>query len=117
LDMILAFLLGSLVSRGITGSAALSETIVACAVLVALHSWITRAACRHRAVGSFFEGDARVVVEDGEPLPQAMRRSHISREDLEEALRLHGNVDDIRKVARAYKERSGQISVIRKEPR
>jgi uncharacterized membrane protein YcaP (DUF421 family) len=41
LDVILLVVVGSLLSRGINGSASLSGTITACAVLVALHSLIT----------------------------------------------------------------------------
>ncbi len=37
LDVILGFILGSLLSRGITGHASISGTIVASAVIVAVH--------------------------------------------------------------------------------
>jgi len=48
-----------------------------------------------------------------------MRRSHISEHDLLEELRLNANIDDLNRVERAYKERSGEIGVVVKsaEPR
>jgi uncharacterized membrane protein YcaP (DUF421 family) len=113
LDVILGFLLGSLVSRGITGSASLTETATACVVLVGIHWWITLAACSHHVLGWLFKGGTYLVIKDGAVLPDAMRRGHISLEDLKEELRLNGNVEDIDKVKRAYKERSGQISVVK----
>jgi uncharacterized membrane protein YcaP (DUF421 family) len=113
LDVILGFLLGSLVSRGITGSASLTDSATASVVLVFAHWWITLAACRHHRLGWLFKGSAYLVVEDGKVLPDAMRRSHVSLEDLKEELRLNGNVEDVERVKRAYKERSGQISVVR----
>jgi uncharacterized membrane protein YcaP (DUF421 family) len=113
LDVILGFLLGSLVSRGITGSASLSETVIACVALVGIHWWITFAARSHHVLGWMFKGGTYPVIKDGAVLPDALKRGHISLEDLKEELRLNGNVEDINKVKLAYKERSGQISVIR----
>jgi uncharacterized membrane protein YcaP (DUF421 family) len=44
-----------------------------------------------------------------------LSRSHLSEHDLMEEIRLRG-VEDISEVARAYKERNGEISVIKKKP-
>jgi uncharacterized membrane protein YcaP (DUF421 family) len=112
-DVILGFLLGSLVSRGITGSSSLSETLTACVALVGIHWWITLAARSHHVLGWLLKGATYLVIRDGAVLPDALKRGHISLEDLKEELRLNGNVEDIGKVKRAYKERSGQISVVR----
>jgi uncharacterized membrane protein YcaP (DUF421 family) len=79
---------------------------------VACHWVITALALRSHMFGTLLKGHVRLLVEDGVPLVENMRRSHISRHDLEEALRLKG-VDDIQKVRRAYKERNGEISVIK----
>jgi uncharacterized membrane protein YcaP (DUF421 family) len=43
-----------------------------------------------------------------------MRHSHVSEHDLFEGLRLHG-VERLEDVKLAYKERNGEISVIRRE--
>jgi len=44
LDVILGFILGSLLSRGITGHASISGTAVRSAALVAMHWWFTAVA-------------------------------------------------------------------------
>src|SRR5262245_33124334 len=51
LDVILAFIIGSVLSRGINGSATLSGTIVATATLVAIHWGFTRLACQSHHFG------------------------------------------------------------------
>ncbi len=112
LDIILGFILGSLLSRGITGHASLSATAVGSAALVAAHWLITFLAYRWHCVGTFIKGNSWPLVVDGKMQRDNMRRSHISEHDLEEEFRLHG-VDDIRRVKRAYKERNGGISVIK----
>jgi uncharacterized membrane protein YcaP (DUF421 family) len=113
LDVILGFILGSLLSRGITGHAAMSDTIVASAVLVAVHWLLTAAACRSPSVEKLIKGHAYALVERGRLLNQNMLHSHVSPADLEEAMRLEG-VKDIAQVESAYKERNGEVSIIQR---
>jgi uncharacterized membrane protein YcaP (DUF421 family) len=113
LDVILGFILGSLLSRGITGHAAMSDTIVASAVLVAIHWLLTFASCRYPSVEKLIKGNAYALVERGRLLDQNMLHSHVSAADLEEAMRLEG-LNDIGQVEVAYKERNGEVSIIQR---
>lgn len=117
-DLILAIILGSVVSRGITGNAPLGTSLVAGAVLIGAH-WLFAAVAFHWSrFGTVVKGRSRELVRDGRVLDDAMRRSHISRHDLEEAMR-HGGAEDLDEVVTAHLERDGRISVVhdRKEPR
>jgi uncharacterized membrane protein YcaP (DUF421 family) len=115
LDVILGFLLGSLLSRGITGSASLSGTIVASMTLVGLHWVLTAITSRSPWWENLVKGHVRPLISDGEILRENMRMSHISEGDLREELRLNANLDDPHLVKMAYKERSGQVGVIKRE--
>jgi uncharacterized membrane protein YcaP (DUF421 family) len=110
-DVLLGFILGSLLSRGVTGHASISGTTIASLAMVALHWVITALACRSHWLGNLLKGHSRLIVKDGHALEGAMRQSHISRHDLLEQLRLHG-VENVAAVQAAYKERNGEISVI-----
>lgn len=112
IDMVLGFVLGSLLSRAITGSASVSGTSAAAAVLVAVHWIATAAACRSHWVGNLVKGRSKQLVENGQLLRGAMLSSHISEHDIFEAMHLAANIDDLRLVKAAYKERSGQISIV-----
>ena len=114
LDVILGFILGSLLSRGITGHASLSGTMMASAVIVAVHWVLTAIACRSHWFGTVFKGNSELVVENGKVLRTPMKHSHISEHDLIEQLRLRG-VDDLQQVRAAFKERNGEISVLRQD--
>lgn len=114
LDVILGFVLGSVLSRGITGHASLSGTFVASAALVAMHWCFTWIACHSHSFGMLIKGGVSLVVENGQPLHENLRQSHLSLHDLEQHLRLKG-VESVAQVKRAYKERNGEISVIRFE--
>src|SRR5689334_16612425 len=48
IDVLLGFILGSLLSRGITGHASISATVVSSAAIVATHYLLTKAALRSK---------------------------------------------------------------------
>lgn len=111
-DVLVGFILGSLLSRGITGHASLWGTAVASAGVVASHWALTWLTCRSHALGWLLKGDAELLVRNGQPIVKNMRHAHISLHELMEALRLAG-VDDIEQVREAYRERNGEISVLK----
>ena len=112
-DMVLAIVLGSVASRAVSGTAPFVPTLVACAVLVALH-WLVAAASFHsHRFGLLVKGKPSELVRDGRAIEAQMRRSAISIHDLDEALREAG-VADVAKVASARLERGGHISVVKR---
>ena len=114
-DVISGFILGSVLSRGITGDAALSGTFVASAVMIATHWIFTRAAWHWPSVGSLVKGTSYLLVEDGRVLDDQMCQSHITRNDLHEAMRRNG-IESLQDVKRAYKERNGEVTIIKAKP-
>ena len=111
-DMILGIVLGSVLSRAITGNASFFKIIGAGAILVGIH-WLFAIVSFHSdRLGSLIKGNARILVKDGEIQWDNMRKSHISRKDLEMALYSNGKVTDPSQVKVARFERSGDISVI-----
>jgi uncharacterized membrane protein YcaP (DUF421 family) len=117
LDVVLAFMLGSLLSRGINGSGSLSGTLVATAALVSMHWAITYLTCRSHRLSQLLKGHIRPLVCDGRTIPENLARSHLSHDDLLSELRLNANVDDLADVKVAYKERNGEIGVVRQRSR
>jgi uncharacterized membrane protein YcaP (DUF421 family) len=116
LDILVGFTLGSLLSRGITGHASLSGTAIASAALVAAHWLFSLLAAKSHFIGRLVKGNAVPLVEDGLVLRKNMLACHISEHDLQEALRLHG-VTRLAEVREAYKERNGDISVVKQQAR
>lgn len=110
-DLVLAIMLGSVVSRGITGNAPLAPSLAAGAALLGLHWLAAAAAYRWSGVGWLIKGRSRKLVRHGELREENMRASHISRRDLEEGLRDAG-VDSLDEVEEVRLERSGDMSVV-----
>ncbi len=118
-DVIVAIMLGSIMSRAINGSAPLVPTVAAGAVLLGLH-WLFATLAFHTSwFGDLVKGRRVLLIEDGEVQAKGMRKTGLTQADLAEALRLQTGHTDPAKVRRAYLERNGKISVqtARQEPR
>jgi uncharacterized membrane protein YcaP (DUF421 family) len=118
-DVVLAFVLGSTLSRAINGSAPFLITLGASALLVALHHLLAWVSWRSRRWGGILKGHPVPIIRAGHPLEDALRHYRVSPGDLEEALRLAAHVKEPVSVEEARFERNGAISVIAKqrEPR
>jgi len=113
LDLIVALVVGSNISRAMTGKAPFVGTLAATLVLVVLHRLVALATVRSNWLSLFVKGRPAVLVRDGRIDPKAMLRHGISEEDLIEGMRME-QVAHINEVALATMERGGKISVIRK---
>jgi len=113
LDVLVGFILGSVLGRGITGSASITETVAGSLALVACHWLLTRATYHWHWLGRIVKGNCVELVREGQPDEAMMQKCHISRHDLDELMRLAG-VDQLSEVERACKERNGEISIIRR---
>lgn len=111
LDIVLAIVIGSNLSRAITANAALVPTLCATMLLVALYWLMNRLAARFHAFGVLMKGKPAFLVRGGRPDAAEMRRHGVSHGDLEEAARLSGHaaVDELEE---AVLERSGEISTV-----
>ena len=116
LDMILGVVLGSVLSRAITGNAPFVPTIIAAGMLVALHAIFSAGAFHLPWFGRLVKGHGRTLIKDGTILWDQMRKSHITQHDLDHALRTKGGVTEAKDVQLARLERSGGISVITRSP-
>lgn len=113
MDLVLAIMLGSVLSRAITGQSPFFPTLLAGAVLVVLHSLFALLAAETDLFSRWVKGSSSLLIEDGQRVDGALMRHRIGTGDLREALRLHGHggrsIDEI-KTARL--ERNGEISLV-----
>lgn len=112
-DMVLVVIVGSALSRALTGTAPLGPAIFATALLGLLYAIVIQTASRYRVLGTIIKGNPIRLVRDGKMDERALKRARMSEGDFEEALRLHGMADE-KSLDAAYLERNGAISVIRK---
>ena len=112
-DIMVAIMLGSVLSRAINGEAAFFPTLGVSGLLVLLHHVLATLAFRSHWLSQVLKGRAHVLVRDGKVDRDQMCRSKITDDDLDENLRLHGNVSELAQVAEARLERNGAVSVVK----
>lgn len=116
LDIVITVVLGSSLSRALTGNAPLLPTLIATALLVALYAGMTALAPRSTLVSRLAKGRPIRLVQDGKPDWKAIRGAHLGEHDITEHLRLNG-LRDLSQVEEAHLERNGRISIIGKGDR
>ena len=111
LDIVLAIIFGSSLSRALTANAPFVPTLAAMTLLVICFWILEQLAARFRAFGRFVKGKPIPLVRDGRLDKERMKRAGISKSDVAEAARQSGfeDVDDVRAAAL---ERSGRISTL-----
>ena len=112
-DILIGFVVGSILSRAITGAIRFIDMIVVISALIALH-WILATLTYYFDSKNIVKNSERQLIKDGEIQEEAMRRSKIGENDLLEALRQKGKVEKPENVKSAYLERDGNITVIPK---
>ncbi|HUR93291.1 MAG TPA: YetF domain-containing protein [Gemmatimonadales bacterium] len=110
-DVIVAIMLGSIMSRAIS-TPPLWPMLLSGAVLIAAHSLLAALAYRLDWLGPVVKGRPRLLLRDGRVDHDAMRQAKVSRQDLEQAVRLQVGETDLSRVRQARLERDGSISVV-----
>jgi len=113
LDIIVALIVGSNISRMMTGKADLIPSGSATLLLVVLHRLLAIGAMRWSVLGWLVKSRPVRLVTDGKIDQDALSRGNLSADDLREALRLE-QVDDPAELRSATLEGSGKVSVVPK---
>ncbi len=111
IDIVAAIVIGSNISRVMTGHAAFWPSLAATLMLALGHRLLALATTHWHGLGHLLKGMPMTVIEDGRINEREMARHGISEADLLEGLRQE-QVAKPEDVALATLERSGQISVI-----
>lgn len=116
MDVIVAVIVGSALSRALTGTADLLPTFAATAVLFALHSLVAALAMRFGWFSKLTKGRPSQLIQDGKIDWRRARRALIGEGDLQQELRLQ-SIARIEDVETAHLERNGRISIVRRQGR
>jgi len=114
-DLVISIIVGSNLSRAMTGGVPFWGTLASVAVLVVLHLALAHAVARSPWLARWVEGRPILLAADGLIDERARLACKISMGDLEESLREKG-LDGIAALGQARKlvlEPSGKISVIK----
>lgn len=114
LDIVVAIVVGSNLSRAMTGKAPFWPALAATLLLVVLHRVLVMATLRWTWLAKLMKAQPVVLVRDGVEDRKAMSRHGIGEMDLLEGLRLE-QAESLTDVHLATLENSGKISVVRRK--
>ncbi|MGN6374735.1 MAG: DUF421 domain-containing protein [Sphingomonas sp.] len=113
LDIIVSVIVGSSLSRALTGNAPLWGTLAATALLVLLHWVLSKIVTRWSAASHVIEGKPIEMARDGSMIESRRRRHALSAADIDEALH-QSSVEDVGATSKMILEPSGKISIFKK---
>lgn len=115
-DSVVVILLGATLSRAIVGASPFVSTVVASFAIVMCHRMLAWACMRWPGLERLVGGVKREVFSNGAFNAREMEAALVTRTDIEESVRQKIGSHSMDKVAAAFLERNGEVSVIRKEP-
>lgn len=114
LDLILIVVIGDIVQQGVTQEdMSVTGAVAAVSVFVVWTLAADGIARRFPRVSRAIAGEPIIVVRDGVPLEDRMRRERVTMEDLKEAARIEG-IGDLGDIEFAVLETDGKFSFITK---
>lgn len=111
LDILMAIVVGSNLSRAMTANAAFFPTIAATLALLIVYWVLAHCAARWPGLARIVKGRAVPLVSHGRFDRRAMLRAAVGEADMEEAART-SSVKDAEGIEQAMLERSGKISIV-----
>ena len=114
-DALFIVLLGSMLSRAINGSGPLWLTVASALILMVVHRLCAFISHRYHPFGKVVKGQELALVRNGKVDWKAMKSALVSKNDLEEDMRLSAKTEDLSTIRLAKLERSGDISFIKTE--
>ena len=111
-DLVFILLISNAVQNAMVGpDSSLSGGLVAATTLFIINNLLKYLQYRFPKFGKIVQGDAIMLIYEGELIPEHLKRVRMTEEELMEAIREHG-VSKIREVDLAVLEVDGNISVL-----
>jgi uncharacterized membrane protein YcaP (DUF421 family) len=113
-DLILLVMLGDLVQQGVTQSDySVTGLILAASTIALMTVLVSYLTFRFRRLRPILEGEPIVVLQDGKPIENNLRRERLTIDELAQEARIQ-QISSLDDVQWAVLEKTGQISFIKK---
>ena len=114
-DLILLIVLGDAVQQGLTqDDYSLTGAFIAIATIALLQVGVSYLSFRFRRLRPVLDGEPIIVIQDGKPIEQNLRRERLTLEEVAAEARQQ-QIDSLAKVQWAVLETNGSISFIEKQ--
>ena len=115
LDFVITMLLGSILSRAVTGASPFLPTVLAAGTLVILHRLSGWLAVLSHWFGIVFKGKETLIYHKGRFIKDNMTACMVTENDMRSCLRQILQDESFEQVESMYIERNGTISITKKQ--
>ena len=113
-DNVISILLGAVMSRAVVGASPFIPTVVGSIVIVALYRICAWLSVKSDKFGQLVKGEAELIYHRGKMNKLQMDQCLVTEKDLIERVHHEANMDSLKDIDKAYLERDGAISIIKK---
>ncbi len=114
-DFVLLLIIGEAVQNSLLGNDySITNGVIAVTTLVLLDIIVSLAKQRSHFVAIWVEGTPLIIVDNGNPLKQRMKKARVDEEDVMEAARSLRGLERLDQIRWAVLERNGEISIVPK---
>lgn len=115
-DMVLLLIIGDSVSQGLMGDDfSITTALLLVTTLVLMELLLSFIKQKSKLADRWLDDVPMIVVEDGTPLPDRMKRARVDASEVLEAARILHGLENMQQVKYAVLERDGSISIIPKK--
>jgi len=117
-DLVLLLIIGDATQQAILGEDfSLTTAFLVVSTLIVLDVALSIAKARIPALEKLIDGIPMVIVENGRPLRERMRRARVSLDDVMQSARETQGIERLEQIKYAVLEVSGGISIVPRDPR
>ena len=114
-DFVLLLIIAEAIQQGLLGEDfSVTTAFIAVITLVGIDTALSLLKQRWSVIGRLAEGVPLVIVENGRPLKEHMKKSRVDESDVLTAARMNQGLERMDQIKYAVLERSGGISIIPK---
>lgn len=114
-DFVLLLIIAEATQQGLLGEDfSVTTAFLAVITLVGIDTALSLLKQRWKVIGRLAEGVPLVIVENGRPLKEHMRKSRVDESDVLTAARMNQGLERMDQIKYAVLERSGGISIVPK---
>lgn len=114
-DTLTILMLGAIMGRSIVTNQSLAGSICAALVLILLHRFVAWLTFKSHDAGKILKGQNVLMIKDGKKIIKNLSREHITEEDIMRAVRKDCHTTTLDDIKEVHLERTGEISIIKKE--
>ena len=114
-DMVITFLIGGVLSRGVVGASPLVSTLASTLALIILQKVFYSLAFRNKKFEKIMKGEPFLIYTGGKFLKDNMKQADVTTTEVMEDLRVEQQTESLDEIEQIYVEKTGEISFIKKE--